>query len=293
MKIVLAAALALFPFMASAATLTITDVNAQWVSLAGKSGKHKGLGTNAVSWGVGSGNGPQSGYVFKGTESVGNAANEAFTMGTFSHRNNAIARGSSIKGATLRVAFSFMIDSAPNQIFTKIAEFRFRHDETRNNLRRCANRGLNARGVNRNGCADEVTVRTNRKALQTFRIDGVTYAFDVTGFSVGKSFWTTESRRNSTRLTGRFTEVRRLVAPKPIPPRIVRGPLPRPAPIVSHLPQPALPAPIVSNLPRPAPIVSALPRTADVVPPAPVPLPAAGVLLLMALAGLAAARRRA
>lgn len=218
MKLALAtaAAIALAPAALSAATLTVTDVTGEWIALDGTPASPDGLGTSAVSWGTPWNGGPQSGYEFEGATSTANLPNTDFVMGIFTHNNNTITAGTSITGATLRVAFSFFIDTAPGDIITRIAEFRFDHNETPNGAEPCADGGANGAGVNVNGCADEVTVRTNPNYREAFEIEGVRYVFDVTGFQVGSSFWTTERRSNATQLTGRFTEEANL-APAPIP----------------------------------------------------------------------------
>lgn len=212
-----AAAIALCPLSLSAATLTVTNVTGQWTALAGNPVDPNGLGTNAVSWGTGFGGGPQSGYVFDGAASADNLADDRFVMGTFTHNNNTINVGTSITGATLRVAFSFFIDADPSLVFQRFADFTFAHDETPNEASPCADGGTVGAGVNVNGCADEVTVKTNPNSTEAFLIDGKRYVFDVTGFDAGSSFWTTEEQSNASQMFGRFTEEDNVVAPVPLP----------------------------------------------------------------------------
>ena len=246
---------------ASAATIGVSDVAGSWSALLPPTGPTNvtGLNTNAVSWGTpylgAGGSGKQSGYSFVGAAAGNIETGADFDLGTFTHNNFVINKGTSITGAGLNIAVNLMIGGVSKAV---TAAFNFSHDETSNNGEAnglCKNGGANNSGVNSAGCADRVSIVDNKASKQTFDIDGFQYILDITGFTVGgqffTEFWTTENAANSAILKARFT----LVGPTP-------------------------------GQPGPTPVPGVPPV------PAPVPLPAAGWLMLAGLGALAAARAR-
>ncbi len=249
--------------VSSAATIGVSDVGGSWTALLPPTGPTNvtGLNTNAVSWGTpyqgAGGSGKQSGYSFVGAAAGNIETGTDFDLGTFTHNNFVINKGTSITGAGLSIAVNLMVGGVSKAV---TAAFNFSHDETSNKGEAngvCKNGGANYSGVNSGGCADRVSILDNAASKQTFDIDGFQYILDITGFTVGgqffTEFWTTENAANSAILKARFT----LVGPVPGQP----GPIPTPGP-------------------TPIPV------------PAPVPLPAAGWLMLAGLGALAAARAR-
>ena len=97
----------------------------------------------------------------------------------------------------LQVTVDLTIDGVAGRI---VSMFEFAHVETPNNARICANGGRNWQGVNRSGCADQVTFSFNAGDSQAFEVNGTEYLVDITGFETGGSlaevFWTKEKRGN-------------------------------------------------------------------------------------------------
>lgn len=211
-----------------AATVSVTDVNGAWATTdpsypAGFSG----LGTETIKWGTPfyASNGPQSGYTFNGAAAGEIKEGVEFDLGTFTHDNYVIALGTSILSADLSVVIDFVIGTEIQKVTT---QFGFKHWETDNNQTTtqnfslaslfsgsstysgvCANGEANGgSGVNRAGCADRVTLLNNTSSNQTFKIDGLLYILEITGFTVNgvffSEFWTTENAQNSAMLRARF-----------------------------------------------------------------------------------------
>ena len=201
---------------AQAATLDLTGVTGLWTGLKPNNGRTdlNGLGTSTVRWGkpfngIG-GTGEQSGYNFTGSASGQFTDGIDFELGTFTHFNRTINRGTSITGASLGLRVAVVIGGVSQAI---TAAFNFDHWET-DNLEgggTCANGGASGTGVNVNGCADRVRILNNADTANQFVIDGITYILEITGFRVGgeafTEFWTTERAPNTANLTARFRVV--------------------------------------------------------------------------------------
>ena len=216
----------------NAATVEVAGVLGSWTALVPPQGPTnvKGIGTNTVSWGTPYGGGRrQSGYSFVGAASGQLETGVEFDLGTFTHNNYIINRGTSITGAGLSVAVNLMIGGASRAINTA---FNFAHWETNNDGERngrCADGGRRSSAVNRGGCADRVSILDNAASNQSFEIDGFLYILEITGFTRGTEFftefWTRENAANSAILRAKFT----LVGPvDPIDP-IDPSPVPLPA----------------------------------------------------------------
>lgn len=201
----------------AAATISLLDVQGRWISTKGSS-PVTGLGTRQIRWGGSLGKGP-SGYDFKGIAPSGPfGLNQPFAMGIFTHLNRPVRLGGTIKGATLKVDFTFLLRDGDTLLrLTRRAFFDFRHWETGNQEQPCGNRKANGRGKNRNGCADRVMPLNNLKYRDSFVIDRTRYTFDVTGFNFGRVFWTREGAVNRARLFARLTARDFLVPPPPAP----------------------------------------------------------------------------
>jgi hypothetical protein len=242
--------------VASAATVDVTGVSGAWSALQPPNGPTnvKGLNTNTVAWGTPFGGGTkQSGYSFVGAAAGQIETGVDFDLGTFTHNNFVINRGTSITGAGLGIVVNLMIGGV-NQAVN--AAFNFKHLETDNSPSsgRCANGAANGAGVNSAGCADRVTIVDNSATQESFEIDGFQYILEITGFTragqLFSEFWTRENAANSAILQARFTLV------GPTPPGGGGG----------------------GGNPNPN--------------PSPVPLPAAGWMILTGLGTLVAARAR-
>ncbi len=235
---------------ANAATVEVSGVSGAWTALVPPTGPTRvnGIGTNVVQWGTPFGrNKKQSGYSFVGAAAGELQTDTDFDLGTFTHNNFVISKGTSITGAGLNIAINLMIGGVNRAVTTA---FNFSHWETVNDGERdgrCADGGANRTGVNASGCADRVAILDNAASDQTFEIDGFLYILEITGFTRGGAFftefWTQENAANSAILRAKFTQV---------------GPV--------------------------DPI--------DPIDPSPVPLPAAGWLILTGLGALAATKAR-
>lgn len=202
------------PSVANAATVEVSSVGGSWTALLPPVGPTNvtGIGTNAVSWGTPFGRGTrQSGYSFVGAASGQLETGVEFDLGTFTHNNFVINKGTSITGAGLSIAINLMIDGASRAVNTA---FNFSHWETINNGEsngRCADGGARGSGVNSAGCADRVTLLDNAPSDQSFEIDGFLYILEITGFTRGgeffTEFWTRENAANSAILRAKFTLV--------------------------------------------------------------------------------------
>lgn len=130
--------------------------------------------------------------------------------------------------------------------------FSFDHQETLNNARMCANGETRASAVNARGCADSVTAVLNEDASQGFFVDGLEYALDISGFLFADGLLNTFWTQENADNTAALQASYRLISDEATPPNVT---------------------------------------TTQVQTLSEVPLPASGLLLLGALAGLAIKRR--
>lgn len=202
---VLAAAAALQVPAASAVPINITAITGSWTgaSPAGVSG----IGTNQISWGtpVPFG-GPQSSYLFDPAAVPVNGIlpETDFQLGEFTHNNFPIsANGVLLDSAKLTINFTFDILDGINVIDTEMISsvFDFSHNETPNNFNPCFDGNPNGVAPNQNGCADQVTFATNPSSETFVGADGLTYEFQLTGFTTGgmsvTEFFTVENESNT------------------------------------------------------------------------------------------------
>jgi hypothetical protein len=201
---------------AHAATLDVSGVTGSWTGLQPTTGPTNvnGIGTNTVRWGTPfkgpGGTGEQSGYNFTGTALGAYESGTEFDLGTFTHFNKTIYKGTSITGANLGLAVSIVIGGVSQAI---TAAFKFDHWETDNDGFRgaCQNGGALNTGINVNGCADRVRILNNTGSENQFAINGVQYVLEITGFLVGAQpfteFWTQERADNTAVLRARFRAI--------------------------------------------------------------------------------------
>jgi hypothetical protein len=228
----MAFAMALAAGQSNAATITVDGIGATWGSVvtAGNNSLVIGTGTSELRWGKPVG-GAKSGYGFVGQPSAGYDVEQEFKLGTFTHYNNPIEAGTSIKETTLSLAINLTIEGAKKSVSSA---FKFLHNETPNlkSGSTCANGGSFGTGVNVKGCADQVTIKTFLSLLEEFQVGNAIYTMQITGFLLNgvtvTDFWTKEEAANSADLMAKFTKVRDL--PPPPPPPVPATPVPVPLP---------------------------------------------------------------
>lgn len=204
----LLATLVASPLMA--ASITVTSIDGDWENA---SAAVSGEGTENIRWGSPLNSwGKRSGYDFEAAGETTVEDETPFVLGTFTHLNFPIKKAVVFD---VDLSLSIMIDGVANTVNTV---FNFDHWETPNGDQVCANGDGQGVGVNNKyGCADNVSISQNDDLSETFEIDGITYALDITGFrhngQVMTDFWTRENQRNSADIMGSF----RVVAPSEVP----------------------------------------------------------------------------
>lgn len=135
-----ASALALAAGAASAATIEVTGISGIWTSTTpGETNYNtiEGTGTNAISWGTPNPSyGPKSGYTFDAAGTPIPASDgQEFALGTFTHENWPINSGTSITEAVLQVTFDYYLDTDDRDGAARqlLSTFVFDHWETPNN----------------------------------------------------------------------------------------------------------------------------------------------------------------
>lgn len=196
---------------AMAASLSLSSIDGVWENAgAGVSGQ----GTSEIRWGdpYYDESGDPSGYDFEAAGDLTVEDGTMFTLGTFTHLNFPIDQPVL---ETVDLSLSFMIDGVASAISTVVS---FAHWETPNWSSVCANGESKSVGVNANGCADQVTATLNEGNSETFQIEGVTYALDISGFLHGgdllSDFWTREDATNEALLIG---SIRAIPSEVPLP----------------------------------------------------------------------------
>ncbi len=186
---------------ATAASLTLTDINGAWSS---STPRVDGIGTSQIRWGRPAET-RESGYNFSSSATPFTVEDQReFVVGTFSHENFPVF-GSFLRRANLQVNFSV---TGVSEAITSV--FSFTHFETTNNpgSGRCPNGEADGVGVNAAGCADRVTATLNEEQSESFVIDGVTYVLDILGFRRDgerfTEFWTQENQSNEAELVAIF-----------------------------------------------------------------------------------------
>lgn len=216
---------------ASAATVTLDPLVSNWVAVKPPStafvATRDGL-TSTIEWGRPVGSRLRSGYVFAGSSGGDVTLGEEFDVGTFTHLNRVIRVGTSITEALLSVEITLNIDGTA---YDFDRDFVFEHWETTNGARPCPF-GTARVGVNRNGCADRVTIANNSGLENSITVGDLIYRLEITGFQVGgqlfEEFWTTERQDNSAVIRGRIV-AEPSVNPPPPPPPPPPSPVPLPA----------------------------------------------------------------
>ena len=191
---------------ASATAIYATDVSGTWTVATPDVSDISGLGTDTLKWGIPKYRNRQSGYTFDGKARPTMPLEEhsPFTLGKFTHANNAIT-GGSLQAASLLVSTTLLINGMSKTIESV---FDFEHWETKNHPRTgvCANGGKNRSGVNYFGCADRVTFSRNGSVSDEFIVGDRAYYLDISGFfynrELATEFWTKEKRTNKAFLVG-------------------------------------------------------------------------------------------
>ncbi|MEM9709309.1 MAG: choice-of-anchor K domain-containing protein [Pseudomonadota bacterium] len=267
-------ALAMAASNAFAAAVTIESVTGEWVSVGPNNvfGVEYSASRDQVDWGrpFRSG-GDKSGYKFEGLipPPINVTPDTTFDLGKFTHLNNSLSPNTpgapTISQAELKVDIGVDIGGSKYSISQT---YNFAHEETANRIgtrATCAYGGAEGQGVNVNGCADRVTATLNDAVSETIVLDGLEYIFEITGFMAEGAmnlldfFLTTEEEDNSAILVGKYS--------------------------INEVDDPTPPAP--PETPPETP-----PSSPPGDPITPVPLPAAGWMLIAGIGGLAALRRR-
>lgn len=186
---------------AMAASLSVNSIDGVWENA---SEGVTGVGTDEISWGPPHlRGGKPSGYKFTASADVTVEDETSFVLGTFTHFNFPITKPVL---ESVDLSISFLVDGLAEAITTS---FSFDHWETPNYSAVCANGDGQNVGVNNAfGCADQVSASLNNATSETFVIDGVNYALDITGFQYKDeqvtNFWTRENETNTALLLGSF-----------------------------------------------------------------------------------------
>lgn len=211
------AALIIYAGVASAATITVNSVNAAWQSATLGDGTNLTISDpSKISWGGDLGDG-QSSYSVSGVDSSFTvAAGETFTLGTFVHENQPIAK------PTLSVA-ELLVNINIASFGVEDTFFNFTHTETRNRAKSCQFEGQDEGGndVNRNGCADQVEATLDVTSSNQFSIGEDVFKIEFVGFKVGETvfekFLTAEKLATEADLIGRFVQLNRNPPPPVVP----------------------------------------------------------------------------
>lgn len=188
-----------------------------------------GWGTPYAGDAYTSGNGQQSAFRFDrmpGDRLVAEE-NTLFNVGVFTHLNNVINQGEYLREAQLNLELEVDIDG---NRFTVNTAYVFGLVETPNYADPCFNEGANglmgngapkagdfSASVNRNGCADRVTLMRNDAFSNSFTAGDKTYAFDLFGFGGDNVLWTVENLANMAYLSAQFTVIEDRTPPIPLP----------------------------------------------------------------------------
>lgn len=195
---------------ASAATVTVDSISANWTNVVGGgssvSNTVNGAGTAELRWGENAGFG-QSGYDFDPSAPPAFDVNsgEAFVIGNFTHINMPIRSGTSIDSAQLDVLVEIASGGEPGPYL-----FSFLHDETPN---RCSPRP---------NCANDIVKISNLVTSDTFSIGDQLFTLSVLGFStdggvtISDMFSSREKHTNSAKLYAEFVSVVPLPAALPL-----------------------------------------------------------------------------
>lgn len=188
---------------AGAAPLQISAVTGDWASVlpVGTATVANGAGTDTVRWGTPFGQPNQSGYDFTPTASTTTPTlGVAFALGQFIHHNNPVTGDTP---TDLSYDFSFGIPSAtPATIAGTIL---FNHNETTNSLP-CTDSPASVIPC------DDVVKITTPLVNQAFTFEGISYVFNLLGFSTdgttylsSPTFFSPEGQDNMTTLYGIVT----------------------------------------------------------------------------------------
>lgn len=176
-----------------AATLTIDSTAGSWTNVAtsdGPTGPLTGAGTSKIAWGDPAKKTTlQSSYEFNSTGPVTQSSPASFLIGQFVHTNGYIwAVSTQVDQADLDVSVS---GTADGQAFSLSSVFRFIHDETANEAKKCKRGGKNPCGdtVNISTISGAPLVITQGSTIFTILIDGFVQAL---GGPVITSFLTPE-----------------------------------------------------------------------------------------------------
>jgi len=163
-----------------------------------------GVGTNEISWGVTTGD--QSGYIFEGNAPQADVSSP-FDIGTFTHNNFVVA--GAIESAILEVNVIGNVTEGPEiGVFNFTVSYNFLHDETPNlaTVAACDP----TKQASTTPCDDVVTITDGATSGAAVVVDGITYQFDIFGFStdggatISDRFLTQEQFANEASLYATF-----------------------------------------------------------------------------------------
>lgn len=213
-KSLLAFAALSFTLEASATSISLQMVAADWTNIQGGSNIHLinqdgRPGNEEVRWGIQTASScgytwyhyscnyyPQSAYRFDSASTPANInLDQVFNLGWLHHFNYPIASGSGISGAQLNVTLNLLIDGVAfnDQLFS----FAFNHNETPN---QCSGYG----------CSDDIVSFTSLSDDKFFTVGGIQYALNLEGFKQGSgqitdTFITKEYKKNTADLMAVIT----------------------------------------------------------------------------------------
>jgi hypothetical protein len=189
---------------AVAATAAITSVVGTWVdpnpNVAGVDVSN-GADRSTIAWGYANFPGAQhgefggrSGYVFDGRDPMEAGMGSPFAVGALTHENWPI-RDPALDSVGLDVTIKGFLPSgaADPTAFEVTTRIDFSHYETMNWIGPCEFGGTPGVGLNKDGCADEVTV-SPISLTQKIEHGGKTYLFELLGLSNGASSFLTRER---------------------------------------------------------------------------------------------------
>lgn len=208
------AAAALFACNAQAATVSVSNITAEWFgAVGGKKVKivnsRTGAEASTIKWGKPAGSG-KSGYDFAPSTPgpVTAGLDESFILGEFAHNNFVIYAGGAITAVDLKLTFDVGVtdDLGGKQALSGVTSvINFTHLETNNDAKPCEAGGEGK-------CPDLVTVKNSSAMADKITLNGVEYSLFITGFEGGNanadgslSFLTLEDQRNTAGLKAIMT----------------------------------------------------------------------------------------
>jgi len=214
-KFILASATIIGMVMSSVAygaTVTFNGLDSKFHTTTGGSNVAYPNGTGytdptKVTWG----NGGTSGYEFNATNPVfSENVDTLFSLGTFTHTNQAINRGTGISSVNLSVRSDLQFGAV--NLGVKIFDFLIKHNETPNTG---------------NGCCNDIVSITTLNSTGTFNVGVDVYTLNILGFASNATnaangvyssiFSSPEGASNSRILMASFSVFEGQQPPSPVP----------------------------------------------------------------------------